>query len=895
MSSIQMVIQLNDQFSAVINNIICSVGLAVSAMYDMQESMNAGIDTSSMEAAREEINQTAAAANAMNEALDQQAAPDLVPPAVAGESGEPVSVPVEPPGPIEVPVQWHTDGLEVFTGSGINRFEQEVQSANNMLYTLRATQAQIAARASQTDIFPPEMLADIGNMQNRLQGIQQRILAIESNPLNMGTDTANMELEQLRTQLNQAVREQERMNQAVRDMDVSAANEAYLRLSQTVSGTERYIRDNVDEQGRFNQDIQGGVSHAGTLLGTIKQFAADLITPESVAKVLELSDSMVQTRARLDLIVDDGGSVEELQDKIFASAQAARGSYTATIDAVSTLGIQAPQAFRSNDELIGFTELLNKQFVNAGTSEQGMNSVMQQITQSMAAGGLQGEDLSVIMENTPAIVQDMQRYLQEVQGIDASNIKDLASEGVLTAEVIKNSMFYAADETNAKFESMPMTFGQSVQSIKNTALKAFEPILQKINEVVNSEEFQTLVDGVIMAIAILASILLDVFDAAAMIGGFIADNWSVISPIVYGIVAALGAYLVVAGIVAVINGIQAISEAVKTAAQMLATDATVAETTAQSGLNATLLACPLTWIILLLIALVVAIFVVCNAIAKMTGAAGSGFGIITGCVNVVIQFFKNLALAVANNALGMGFAIEALASNMKTAFHNAISSIKSWFYDLLSTGLTVIAGICEALNKLPFVEFDYSGLTSAADDFARKAAEAAESKGTYKDVAEAFNKGNSTFDTFQEGWAEDAFNAGAAWGDGIADKVGNFSLSDLFKTDDQSDDDQSNQDDYLEGLNGALDDSGLGENIGNIADNTSAIKDSMDITGEELKYLRDIAEQEVINRYTTAEIKVDMSGMQNNINNGDDIDRFLIKLTDSVNEAVDSMTEGVHA
>ena len=270
MSSIQMVIQLNDQFSAVINNIICSVGLAVSAMYDMQESMNAGIDTSSMEAAREEINQTAAAANAMNEALDQQAAPDLVPPAVAGESGEPVSVPVEPPGPIEVPVQWHTDGLEVFTGSGINRFEQEVQSANNMLYTLRATQAQIAARASQTDIFPPEMLADIGNMQNRLQGIQQRILAIESNPLNMGTDTANMELEQLRTQLNQAVREQERMNQAVRDMDVSAANEAYLRLSQTVSGTERYIRDNVDEQGRFNQDIQGGVSHAGTLLGTIK-------------------------------------------------------------------------------------------------------------------------------------------------------------------------------------------------------------------------------------------------------------------------------------------------------------------------------------------------------------------------------------------------------------------------------------------------------------------------------------------------------------------------------------------------------------------------------------------------------------------------------------------------
>lgn len=117
---------------------------------------------------------------------------------------------------------------------------------------------------------------------------------------------------------------------------------------------------------------------------------------------------------------------------------------------------------------------------------------------------------------------------------------------------------------------------------------------------------------------------------------------------------------------------------------------------------------------------------------------------------------------------------------MMTAFHNAICSIQSWFYDLLSTGLSVIEGICAALNKLPFVEFDYSGITSAADDYAAKSAEAAANKEEYQSISDAFSEGMSTFDTFQDGWASDAFNSGAAWGDGVADAVSNFSLTDAL-------------------------------------------------------------------------------------------------------------------
>ena len=240
-------------------------------------------------------------------------------------------------------------------------------------------------------------------------------------------------------------------------------------------------------------------------------------------------------------------------------------------------------------------------------------------------------------------------------------------------------------------------------------------------------------------------------------------------------------------------------------------------------------------------------------------------------------------------ALGIGNAIAALASNMMTAFHNAICSVQSWFYNLLSTALSVIEGICSALNKLPFVEFDYSGISSAADDYAAKASEAAGNKEDYQSISDAFNEGFTTFDAFQDGWASDAFNAGAAWGDGIADKVSNFSLSDVF-----GQTDIPNVGDYTSGFNDAIANSGVGDSIGNIDDNTGKIKDSLDVTEEDLKYLRDIAEQEAINRFTTAEINVDMSGMQNTVNSGDDIDGFMTKLTDSVNEAVDNMTEGVH-
>lgn len=911
MSSIQTGIELNDQFSGVLNNIISSVNLAVSAMYDMQQSMNADIDTSSLEGARDEINQATAAIEAMNQAASRQTAPDIAPPVVDGGNQEPISVPVDPvlpdplvenpepirpeiqpnapPDPVNVPIQWETDGMDVFTGTGVERFQQEVQSANDMLNTLNTTQARISQTAQGMDILPDAAVQDMNTMQQRLSAIQQRIQQIENNPVNVGADNANAELEQLRMQLNQAIQEQNSLNRAMQNMDVSATNDAYLRLSQTVGNTERYIRDNVDEQGRFNQEVSAGTQQANELTNTIKRAVAAYVSIQTVGKALNISDELVQTTSRLNMMNDGVQTTAELVNMVYAAAQDARGSFSQMADVVARFGNNAKDAFSSSEEVVAFADLIQKQMTIAGASTQEAANAELQLSQALGSGVLRGDELNSIFEQAPNLIQNIADYLD----VPIGKIREMAADGELSADVVKAAIFSAADDINSKFNEMPMTWGQIWQSMQNTALIAFQPVLQRLNDLANSEAFQTFIQGAIEAMATLANILLNIFELVGTVGGFIADNWSVISPIIYGVIAALAVYAAYLGIVkgieiasAAATAIHSVAMSAKIGVMAALTGQTMAATAAQMGYNGALYACPVVWIIVLIIALIAVIMAVCSAIAKMTGIANSGFGVITGGVNVVIQFFKNLGLTVANIALGIGNAIAALASNMMTAFHNAICSVQSWFYNLLSTALSVIEGICSALNKLPFVEFDYSGISSAADDYAAKASEAAGNKEDYQSISDAFNEGFTTFDAFQDGWASDAFNAGAAWGDGIADKVSNFSLSDVF-----GQTDIPNVGDYTSGFNDAIANSGVGDSIGNIDDNTGKIKDSLDITEEDLKYLRDIAEQEAINRFTTAEVTINQTN-NNNVSSDTDLDGFITALDDAMGEAIDEVTNG---
>lgn len=693
----------------------------------------------------------------------------------------------------------------------------------------------------------------------------------------------------LNTTLNAFEQVQRASGRAVDTAQIQAARAALVEANREVDDMAEGYRRAAQQEEVLNKGLRNGTSAADGLLGKVKGIVATLAAGAGAKALLGLSDKLTSTTARLSFLVDDGGSVDELEQKIMASAQRSRAAYLDTASAIASMGANAGRAFESNDELIAFMEQVNKQFVIGGATAEGQSAAMLQLTQAMAAGALRGEELNSILENAPGIARAIESYM----GVAEGSIKSYAEEGLITADVVKNALLSVADETNAKFESMPMTWAQICTKMQNTALAAFEPVLTRLNQVANSAQFNTVIDGAINGLAMLASVATGVLDLLINGAAFVVDNWSWISPIVYGLVAAFIAYNAVALITNGINAAMALAEGVKAAALMMSTGATFAQTAAQYGLNAALAACPITWIVVAVIALVAAIYAACSAIAKFTGIANSGFGVIAGGINVVIQFFVNLGLTVANIALGIWNALGACAQNIGIAFSNVISGVQSWFYNLLSTALTVVAGICEALNKLPFVEFDYSGITNAASDYASKAAEASGNIKDFVSVGDAFSEGMSTFDTWQSGWVSDAFNAGANWGDGVASGVSD-AVSGLF------DMDLGAATDYGAGGLGtggygdfAMDD--LLGNTGQTAANTGAAADALSTSTEELEYLRDIAERDAINRFTTAEVKIDMTGMQNRIEGGADLDGVISTLTDGFTEALLTAAEGVHA
>lgn len=871
MSSIQTGIELQDNFSNVAQGVVESMYNMTAAAYEASQAVSSNVDTSSIQAATEEINQATAAMDELNAAASRPTASSVAQPVVDGGNGQVINVDVNPvlPDPlVENPEPLTLDVQPNAPPTG--EIGQRIENIRNQLNDVLSMQQQIDQTAATVDVLPDEVTNRMSRVNALIEQIQANLAFSVENPFGLGGNEIEQQLSAIERSLNQAVTQQNMLNNAV-------------------GNTGDSINDNIHEQEQFNQEISAGTQQANELTNTIKRAVAAYVSIQTVGKALNISDELVQTTSRLNMMNDGVQTTAELVNMVYAAAQDARGSFGQMADVVARFGNNAKDAFSSSEEVVAFADLIQKQMTIAGASTQEAANAELQLSQALGSGVLRGDELNSIFEQAPNLIQNIADYLD----VPIGKIREMAADGELSADVVKAAIFSAADDINSKFNEMPMTWGQIWQSMQNTALIAFQPVLQRLNDLANSEAFQTFIQGAIEAMATLANILLNVFELVGTVGGFIADNWSVISPIIYGVIAALAVYAAYLGIVKAIElasaaatAIHSVAMSAKIGVMAALTGQTMAATAAQMGYNGALYACPVVWIIMLILALIVVIFAICNAIAKMTGIANSGFGVITGGVNVVIQFFKNLGLTVANIALGIGNAIAALASNMMTAFHNAICSVQSWFYNLLSTALSVIEGICSALNKLPFVEFDYSGISSAADDYAAKASEAAGNKEDYQSISDAFNEGFTTFDAFQDGWASDAFNAGAAWGDGIADKVSNFSLSDVF-----GQTDIPNVGDYTSGFNDAIANSGVGDSIGNIDDNTGKIKDSLDVTEEDLKYLRDIAEQESINRFTTAEVTINQTN-NNNVSSDTDLDGFITALDDAMGEAIESITEG---
>ena len=894
MAAIQTAIELNDQFTSVLYGIMDAVNLATAQMYDMQQAMSMDIDTSSLEGAREAIDEATASLIALNGAA-QQPAPVIDPLAGSSQPVLPGTQPNVPTEPVEIPVHWETDSLDVFTGTGIDRFEQEVQSANSMLEQLSSTQNDIASQAYSTTIFPPETFQDLNSMAVRIDSIRERIQQIESNPVNMGTDTANSQLEQLRSQLDRAIQEQNNLSTAMQNMDVSGANAAYLQLSQTVGNTERYIRDNTDEQGRFNQEIQEGVSGAEGLMGMIKRVVGAYVGIQSVGKILNMSDELTQTTSRLDLMNNSfneiNGTANEtsgLVNMVYAAAQDARGSLDSMASVVARFGNNARDAFGNSEEVVAFADLVQKQMTIAGASTQEAANAELQLSQALGSGVLRGDELNSIFEQAPNLIQNIADYLD----VPIGKIRDMAADGEITGDIVKAAIFSAADDINAKFDEMPMTWGQIWQSMQNTAVMAFQPVLQRLNGMANSNAFQGFVDEAIEAMATTANIVLNIFDLVGSVAGFVADNWSMISPIIYGIAAALAVYGTYLAIVkgmeiasAAASAIHAVAMSAKIGITAALTGSTMAATAAQMGYNGALYACPIVWIIVLVVALIAIFYAAVAAVNHFAGTTTSATGLICGAFAIALAFIGNLFIGTVNTIIGIGVTLWNLIANFVNAFalifNNPIAGIEALFLSLFNFIVEVIESAARMLDAV----FG-SSLADAVAGFQNKVqakVDAVISENGGSEILKTVDMSDYQFNRFDYG---DAWNSGYNFGEKIDDKISNFSLADIFGKVDIP-----NPDDYTSSFSDAIANSGAGGNLDSIADDTSAIKDSVDITDEDLKYLRDIAEQEAINRFTTAEIKLDMTN-NNNVSSDADLDGIVDGMTTKVLEALEIVREG---
>lgn len=630
--------------------------------------------------------------------------------------------------------------------------------------------------------------------------------------------------------LNQARAGLGEVNLAVREME-----ENYRRAAQQEQQVTRNIRQSTQAEQQLNASIRGDNDALDDMVGKAKNLAATIGASVGLKKLIELSDQMTSTTARLNFIVDDGGSVEALEAKIMASAQRSRAAYLDTASAIASMGANAGAAFTSNDELIAFMEQVNKQFVIGGASAQGQAAAMLQLTQAMAAGALRGEELNSILENAPGIARAIEQYM----GIAEGSIKSYAEKGAVSATVVKNALLSIADETNAKFNGMAMTWGQVWTQMGNIALKVTQPLLTAINWLANN-------------LSVIGPILLGL--GTAFLVFQVAAHWTQIAAV------ATAAYHAVVNLLSIGFGVL--------------TGNTVAASAAVFTFNSALLASPITWIIMLIAVVIGLLYGVVAIINKVTGSSISATGLICGAIAVAGAFIGNTVIGLLNALIQYIWAIFVAPflgivewilnvcnggfNSFGDAVANLIGQIIGWFLNLGKVVTTIIDAIF-GTNWTAGLESLQSSVTAWGKN----------------ENAITLDKNAPTIDyRFEYG---DAWAAGNDFGKGIDAKIGG-----MFNTGGLGD-------------SSGFDLGDIAAYTGETADNTGKTADALAVTEEQLEYLRDIAERDAINRFTTAEVKIDMTGMTNRIDGSADLDGVISQLTEGFTEALVTAAEGVHA
>ena len=683
--------------------------------------------------------------------------------------------------------------------------------------------------------------------------------------------------------------------------NIARANAELQNLQTELAGAGAQTQQNNAKQQQWNSSIHGGGKAMNGLINKLKTAVGLYALVNGAKKLAGLSDEVMTIDARLNLITNTSAQKNNLKNAAYQMAQEARVPLNSFTNDVAKLGILAGKRFTNNAEIIQFMGNATKAFKVAGTSASETAGAMTQLNQALASGVLQGDEFRSIRENAPLITQAIANEM----GASQDQLKKLASEGKITADVVRRAVLGMTNDINSDFSKLPMTWGELWIKAGNFAIRTLEPLLLMINRVANSEKFYVLASGIANAFEIVAGIIMSVFETALNVGSWMYDNWNMVSPIIYAVIGALIAYNIIQAITTAAIWAHNIAVTAKAALDMAAGGASFFATAAQYGLNAAIYAFPGTWIVMAIVGVIVGLISLIVVMGKTvfgartaTGAIAGAFAWLNATIMNLIAWIINTFIALVNGGIKMANGIIDCINGMIRGASQGLSNFANMFIDafnwIMRKADEFINGLLQKMQALGPL-FAVVGISLPSGTGGALQLDRVNFSASQIGHIGLINGGNSNVIKYRNP-NTDAKSAAQKWDQ----KQDNFMNS--FKN--IKNDIMNNLGD-LGGLAGGsgtgLDPAGagkggggnVGKNTGDTAKNTGKMVDSLEDTEEEMKYLRELAEQEHINQFTTAEIKVEMNN-NNTIENETDIDKVIRKLTEKIEEKMNRIAEGVY-